>query len=214
MSAEPASRRTRLGQEERRGQILERARELFSTQHYGAVSVEAVAREAGVTPGLVHHYFGTKRGLYLEVVREMLAGGAPPVPEEASALSVHERLAESVDRWLDRVWRNRETWLASLGVEGLGRDPEVELMLERVREAAADNVIELLDLGPPPDASPALKAVIRSYAGLAEAASREWLVRERLTRAQIHALLHASLLRLVEDVLPLLEDADAQGDPA
>ena len=31
-----------------------------------------VAREAGVTRGLLHHYFGTKRELYLEVVRCMV----------------------------------------------------------------------------------------------------------------------------------------------
>jgi hypothetical protein len=68
-------------------------------------------------------------------------------------------------------------------------------------------VIEVLGLGPAADADPELRAVIRAYGGLAEAATREWLQRSRLTRAQIHTLLHASLLRLIDDVLPLIAPA-------
>lgn len=205
MGGVAAPTRRRLSQEERRTQILEHARRLFSGKHPAAVSVEDVAREAGVTPGLVHHYFATKRGLYLAVVREMLRGGEPPVPEAAPGASLEDLLAESVERWLDRVWQNRETWLAALGAQGIGRDREIERMLEKVSEASVDNLIELLDLGPADQASPELRAVIRGYGGLAEAASRQWLVHKRLSRAQIHTLLTASLMSLVEEVLPLVE---------
>ncbi len=36
------------------------------------MSTTELAELAGVTRGVVHHYFGTKRGLYLEVVRRMV----------------------------------------------------------------------------------------------------------------------------------------------
>jgi hypothetical protein len=68
-------------------------------------------------------------------------------------------------------------------------------------------VIEVLGAGPAATASPKLRATLRAYAGLAEAATREWLERGRLTRAEIHTLLTESLLRLVGDVLPLVERA-------
>ena len=197
----------RLAQDARRAQILDCARQLFSERHYAAVSVDAIAEAAGVTRPLVHHYFGSKRDLYVAVVREMFRDAGPPVPEYVRGATPEQRLAESVDRWLDMVWANRETWLAALGAEGLGRDPEVEQILERVRETAVDNVIEVLGMGPADAAPPELRATLRAYGGLAEAATREWLERDRLSREQLHVLLSSSLLALVGDTLPRVSAA-------
>jgi len=47
-----------------REQILAAARDLFGATGYGATTIRAVARRAGVDPALVHHYFGTKSGLF------------------------------------------------------------------------------------------------------------------------------------------------------
>src|SRR5947208_9894051 len=113
-----APRWQRLDHDERRRQILSCARRLFSERPYASVSTVEIAREAGVARGLVHHYFGTKRDLYLEVVREMLR-----VPDDVFAGS--DALADSVDRWLTMVQRNRGTWLAAIGAQGFGSDPEV-----------------------------------------------------------------------------------------
>jgi AcrR family transcriptional regulator len=199
--------RQRLDHDERQAQILDCARRLFAQGSYGAVSMEAVAKEAGVTRGLLNHYFGGKRELYLTVLRETFRGGEPPVPEYVVGATPEQRVAESVDRWLDMVWAGRDTWLATLGAEGLGRDPEVEDIVERVRERSVDKVIEVLGLGQ--SETPELRAVIRGYGGLAEATTREWLLRGRLTREQVQTLLTESLLRLVDDVLPRLEKVAA-----
>jgi AcrR family transcriptional regulator len=200
--------RQRLDHDERQAQILACARRLFAQSSYGAVSMEAVAKDAGVTRGLLNHYFGTKRDLYLTVLRETFRGGEPPVPEYVVGATPADRVAESVERWLDMVWAARDTWLSTLGAEGLGRDPEVEDIVERVRERSVDKVIEVLGLRN--DETPELRAVVRGYGGLAEATTREWLLRERLTREQVQTLLTESLLRLVEDVLPRLQPAGRQ----
>lgn len=202
----------RLSHDERRAQIVAAAQRLFSNRPASRVSMEAVAREAGVTPGLLYHYFRGKHGLHAALVREMFRG-APPVPEYVLGATPDERLAESADRWLDMVSENRETWLAALGAEGLGRDPEVEAILERVRERAVDNVIAVLGIGPAREAPPETRALLRAFGGLAEAATREWLERERLTREQIHVLLTAALRRLVDDVLPLVEQVSNEEVP-
>lgn len=44
--------------------ILAAAKEAFGSQGYGATSVRAVARVAGVDPSLVLHFFGSKDGLF------------------------------------------------------------------------------------------------------------------------------------------------------
>jgi AcrR family transcriptional regulator len=204
-----APRFTRLEHDERRAQILSCARRLFSAHHYGEVSLLRVAREAGVTRGLLHHYFGTKRELYVEVVRSMVT--PPPDLLAAERLPVGDRdlvLRHAVDLYLDAVRANRETWLATVGAQGFGRDAEVEAVLEQAREATAARVIELVRPGVRP--SPELRAAIRAYAGFAEAASVDWLQRRRLTRAQVHELLFGSLVALVDQVVPAVEAAPAE----
>ena len=206
MSTAPAPRWQRLDHDERRRQILACARRLFSERSYDAVSTTDIANEAGVARGLLHHYFGTKRDLYLEVVRELMRMPSNPVPLEAPGRGLELVIDESVDRWLTMLERNRGTWLAANAARGLGaRDPELEAILEEAREQAADRLIEALQTYEAATAPPALRALIRSYSGFAEVASVEWLARERLTREQLHTMLTQTFLSLINDVLPAME---------
>jgi AcrR family transcriptional regulator len=206
MSTAPAPRWQRLDHDERRRQILACARRLFSERSYDAVSTTDIANEAGVARGLLHHYFGTKRDLYLEVVRELMRMPSNPVPLEAPGRGLERVIDESVDRWLTMLERNRGTWLAANAARGLGaRDPELEAILEEAREQAADRLIEALQTYEAATAPPALRALIRSYSGFAEVASVEWLARGRLTREQLHTMLTQTFLSLINEVLPAME---------
>jgi AcrR family transcriptional regulator len=53
---------------ERRERLLEAGMEAFGTTPYDDVRVADIAARAGVAAGLPFHYFGSKRGYYLEVV--------------------------------------------------------------------------------------------------------------------------------------------------
>src|SRR3954468_21189652 len=97
-----APRWTRLEHDERREQILAAARRLFSERPPGSVSTTDIAREAGVARGLLNHYFGTKRDLYLEVVRALVT--LPEMDDaEAGTGSLRKRVQRSVDWFLDTV---------------------------------------------------------------------------------------------------------------
>jgi AcrR family transcriptional regulator len=202
MATAPAPRWQRLEYDERRRQILACASKLFSERSYGAVSTTEIATQAGVARGLLHHYFGTKRELYLEVMRHIVRMPSNPVPLQAPGRGIETIIDEGVDRWLTMVERNRGTWLAAIGARGLGRDPEVEAILEEGREQAADRLIEALQTYEADQAPNELRAAIRAYSGFAEAASVEWLQRGRLDRAQTHALLVQGFLSIVRDVVP------------
>jgi AcrR family transcriptional regulator len=195
----------RLDHDERRRQILQCARRLFSERPYASVSTTELAREAGVARGLLHHYFGSKRDLYLEVVRTLVRVPTNPVPLEAPGRGVEVMIDESVGRWLTMLERNSGTWLAAIGGRGVGRDPEVEEILEDAREQAADRLIEALQTYEAARAPAELRAAIRAYSGFAEAASIEWLERGRLTREQLHSLLVQTFLTLVRDVVPAVQ---------
>jgi AcrR family transcriptional regulator len=205
MATAPAPRWQRLDHDERRRQILACARRLFSERSYDAVSTTDIAAEAGVARGLLHHYFGTKRDLYLEVVRELMRMPSNPVPLQAPGRGLDHVIEESVDRWLTMLERNRGTWLAANATRGLGGgDPELEAILEDAREEAANRLIEALQTYEAQTAPPELRATIRAYSGFAEAASIEWLARGRLTREQTRELLTRTFLTLVNQVLPAI----------
>lgn len=69
----PRQVRRRAGQStDQRGALLDAAARLFSRQGVGATSLQAVAREAGVTPALVHYYFGNREQLLDVLVQERL----------------------------------------------------------------------------------------------------------------------------------------------
>jgi AcrR family transcriptional regulator len=214
MASGTIQRSVRLEPDERRRQILAAARRLFNERHYGAVSADDIAAEAGIARGLINHYFGTKRDLYVEVVREMVRVPPPPVPEYVRGTSPEQRIAESIDAWLEMVWRNRETWLASMNGAGLGSEGELGEIFEEAREEAAARMIAVLGLGPAEQARPELRALFRAYSGMAEAATVQWLRHRRLSRAQVAALLEASALAFADEVLEqVLQADDDPGEP-
>lgn len=193
-------RGARLEPDERRRQILGAARRLFNQRDYSSVSADEIAAEAGVARGLINHYFGTKRELYVEVVREMVRV-PPPVPDYVQGTTPEERIARSIDDWLEMVWRNRETWLASIRGAGLGSGEAIGAIFEEAREEAAARMVAVLGLGPVADAEPELIALMRAYGGMAEAATVQWLVHERLDREQVRVLLIETATRLSRDLL-------------
>jgi AcrR family transcriptional regulator len=56
------------GTSDTRGRILECARDLFARNGIDKTSIRAIAKDAGVDPALVHHYFGTKTELFAAAI--------------------------------------------------------------------------------------------------------------------------------------------------
>jgi AcrR family transcriptional regulator len=196
-----APRWNRLDYDERRAQILASARKLFAERRYSSVSMKDIADEAGVARGLLHHYFGSKHDLYLEVARDLLRLPSLPLAQGASDDDVWGR---SVDGWLDLMHANRESWLAAMRTGETGSDPQMREILDEASELVAERVLEALGLD---DASPELRAVVRCYGGLAQEATREWLERGRLTRDQVRVLLVGIMPLIATELLPEITTA-------
>lgn len=202
MTTDSAPKWRRLEPDERREQIFACAAELFGDRPYGEVSTSDIAARAGVARGLINHYFGTKRDLYLAVVRRSLT-----VPHFAVQQLPHgpleERTEAAVDLFLDMVAKQEKMWLAAIAPEGIGRDDEVERILDEADRRSADRVLEAVGVSPDHESWDEWNALIRAYGGMVKAAGREWLVRGALNREQVHALLSRSLLTIVRDVFPV-----------
>jgi AcrR family transcriptional regulator len=199
---------TRLGPEARRTQILAAARQLFEEGGYDAVSMSDVADAAQVTRGLVHHYFGSKRELYLAVVRSVLAE-APALASPQEAGSPEEMVTRNAHALLDYLAANRGMLLAMAPSADPGRDPDVAALADAAREAAVDQVIR--NHFGPSEAPPEARLVVRAFFGLVEAAAREWLYNGRATRAQVQALVAQGILALMREALPAVVASDERG---
>jgi AcrR family transcriptional regulator len=174
--------------DERRASILRAASRLFRQRPYSEVSVTEIADAAGVAKGLLHHYFGSKRELYLEVVREVAT-----VPGEG--------WKEGVDGFLALIARNPELWLASVNVG----DDEVATILDDGKEVLADQTITALHLEDQRD-DPVLRALVRGYGGFVQELTVEWVGRGRIDRERVRRAMLATLPLLVEHVLPLIDE--------
>jgi AcrR family transcriptional regulator len=65
VSAAAAAAGRRPGNADTRGEIVDAAKRVFAEKGYDQASLRAVAREAGVDPALVHHYFDGKASLFV-----------------------------------------------------------------------------------------------------------------------------------------------------
>lgn len=210
MTSAEQPRWRRLGPDQRREEILDCARRLFAERPYAEVSTAEIARAAGIARGLLNHYFGTKRDLYLEVVRE-----AATVPEIAVAQlpegTLEERIDAAVVWFLDSLEQQGGSWISAAGAHGLGRDPELEKILLQAENDSVDRVLEAVGLAEDTGHRAELRAMIRAYGQLARSAGRDWLLKGILTREQVHSLMRQCLLTIVQDVLPAAIEADVTG---
>jgi AcrR family transcriptional regulator len=194
-SAGAARRRVRLDADDRREHILDAAQRLFAERPYAAVSTTDLAVAAGTTRTNLHYYFGTKRALYLEVLRRF--GQLPELPAQTAGRATGAaELDRLFARWLDVLEQHPQTIMTMIGIVAPGSDPEVESLFRDGLRAWEDRLLAVLDL--PGD--PVTRAMIRSFQGMVSAALAEWLHAASLTKAQVHALLTRTLLAIADQV--------------
>lgn len=189
--------------EARRGQIMRVAARLFEERPYSEVSISDIATEANIARGLLHHYFGSKRELYLEIVR--MSVQTPLVDTPPEALGTAETWATAVDGFLSAIERNPTRWVNSVKVGGAETDDEVAAILDETREIIADQTLLAIGLGNRAD-EPVVRALLRAWGGFVQELTVEWVGRGRIDRDRARRAMLATLPLLVEQVLPLLDD--------
>ncbi len=117
--AADAGRRTgrrtgrRRGRPETRQTILVAARALFAERGFTGTSIRAVAAAASVDPALVHHYFGTKEGLFRAALE--IPVDPEQVIERVAGATRAEVPLRLVETFLS-VWESPETGPAMVSV--------------------------------------------------------------------------------------------------
>lgn len=183
--------RTRLDLDERREQLIAIGTELFSARAYDEISIDDIAAAAGISKGLLYHYFPSKRHFYVATVRAS-AQELHEVTKPDSELAPRQRLQDSMDRYLDYVEHHAQGY-ATLLRGGIGSDAEVREIVDETRDAFTARVLKQVAPGAD-DLSPVLRHAVRGWVGFVEAVSLEWLDHGELDRAQMRDLLVAALV--------------------
>ena len=176
---------SRLDPGQRRDQILDAANALFAERAYDEVSIEDIASSAGVTRGLVHHYFGGRKEVYIALLERLGSVREQQLPPPVGR-SARARVADTVSRWLDWTEANRTIWLATSAHGENIADADVADLLGRA--------VALLTIFHPDLAadSPRLRHALECWTALNRAATRRWL-RGEATRDATHELLASTL---------------------
>ncbi len=179
----------RLDPATRRDQILDAANALFAERGYEEVTIGDVAQNAGVARGLVHHYFGGRKEVYVALVERLTAEREDRLPPSVGR-SARARVENSVSRWLDWTESNRTLYLGTIAPGEDIADPDVRRVVAELMHRAVAQVAALhADIA---EDSPRLRYALECWTGLNRSATRRWL-RGEATREATHELLASTL---------------------
>jgi AcrR family transcriptional regulator len=194
------SGRTRMSPESRREQLLELGTQLLSTRTLDEISIEVLAEEAGISRGLLYHYFGNKQEFHVAVVRraveQLVAITAPRDIEDPL-----EQLAVSLGAYLDYVVENYTGYVSLVRAASGGND-ELRAIYEGGRRALVDRIFEVtgsdgMDALGVPD-SPAVRMMADGWSAMCEAVILAWVTDHRgISREELLRRLAAMLPAIV-----------------
>ena len=151
MSAPP--RTPRLAPELRREQLLDAALDVLTEAGFDAITIEAVARRAGVTRPVVYDAFGDLQGLLLALIEREEQAALTPLLEivgvaghPAGSVDPERFLVDAVTAFLRAVKANPRTWRLVL-MPPRGSSQELGERIRRSRRILAERITELLDWG-------------------------------------------------------------------
>lgn len=171
--------------EERRAQITLAMLRVMARQGYARATINRIAEEADLTPGLIHYHFKGKRAILLgtlellatrqlQALERSIAAASDPVDALDRALKLFLARGASEDREAVAAW-------LAIGAEAR-REPEVaeafrdaltritRPLIEVIEAGVARNIFALTEPLTPSGAAAAIVAQVQGYFALAGAA--------------------------------------------
>ncbi|WP_407840115.1 TetR/AcrR family transcriptional regulator [Streptomyces sp. DSM 116496] len=124
----------------RRAELIAIGRKLFADTSYDALSMDDIAKHAGVAKGLIYYYFKSKRGYYLAIVEDSVAELVARAAGE-SELPNAQRVRTTIDGYLYYAEHNQAAY-RTIVTGGVGSDSEVLAIRDAVREELIATIAE------------------------------------------------------------------------
>ncbi len=184
---------------DRREQLLCTGAELLGRRPYDEVSIDEIARAAGISKGLLYHYFPTKNDFVVAVLRqevERVTALTAPDP----TLPPLEQIDGALDAFLDHVENHASGFATMFRTRG-GGDPEIRAVMEEARErriaVLLDGIAGRLLADDAGRHSAALRSAVQGWIFFVEGVLLRWLERRDLERDQLRELLRTVLIDAV-----------------
>ena len=192
------SARTRLAPDERRDQLLDLGVRLLADRSLDELSIDVLAEEAGISRGLLYHYFGNKTAFHEAVVRhaadDLIAQTAPPPGGEPL-----ERLLASVTAYVDYVLENFAGYV-SLVKGAAGGNEALRGIYEEVRQVMGERIFLEDAQGEVIADTPHTRLIVRGWTAMCEELVIAW-------RTDPGDVSREDLLAIIAGSLPALVDA-------
>ncbi len=188
--------RTRLDPERRKEQLLDLGVEQLGVRRLEELSIDTLAEVAGISRGLLYHYFSSKRDFHLAVLRRM-ADQVIAITAPDDTLPPLDQLVRSLEAFVDFVVANHEAYVSFVRAAVAG-DAEFHQIYEEARAALTDRIFvqaggEVLDSFGIVD-SPAVRLLVRGWSASVEDVVLSWLEDDRgIGKQELLDMLAASL---------------------
>lgn len=188
--------RTRLSPEQRREQLLDLGVRLLAHRSLDELSIDLLAEEAGISRGLLYHYFGSKQAFHEAVVRhaadDLIAQTTPPTGGDPLV-----RLQTSLTAYLDYVVANHEGYV-SLVRAAAGGNESLRAIYDDARSALNSRIFREDAQGEIIPDTPVNRLMVQGWSAMVEELVLSWVDDPRgVTREELLAIIVGSLPAIV-----------------
>ncbi|MGW4354803.1 TetR/AcrR family transcriptional regulator [Nocardia sp. NPDC004582] len=193
MSSRPDNRakRVRLSPGERREQLITLGARMLRERALEDISIGEIAAQAGISRGLLFHYFPTKHDFHLAIVNranaELLERTTPD-----PTLSLFDMLHDAIERYIGYVTENRTSYLALLRGPA-SASPELVALVNATRMALVNRILAEAPIPADDPDRPRLALAVRGWIAFVEETTLTWLREEPIPRESLVDMLVTSL---------------------
>ena len=163
---------------------------MLATRTLDELSVDVLAEQAGISRGLLFHYFKNKQDFHRAVVRraadELLARTKPDLSQDPTT-----RLTGSLAHYIDYVLANHQAYI-SLVRGAAGGDEALLEIFEQTRSTMTARITDNLAVFGVQD-SPTVRLMARGWSALVEEAVLGWVADPQLSKDELLRVLTATL---------------------
>lgn len=124
---------------DKKASILEAAEKLFAELGYEATSTRNIAKEAGANMAMINYYFGSKEGVFMEIMSKRIADfNAQLTSINQDKLSGMEKLVKVIEGYASRILCNHGLHKMMHRELSLPHRPE---MFFKIKNAMAENLV-------------------------------------------------------------------------
>jgi AcrR family transcriptional regulator len=128
--------------------ILQAAEKLFAAQGFEGTSTRQIAKEAGANMSMINYYFGSKEGVFTEIMSDRIKGfNVQLAMIEEQEIDQAEKLKVVIDQYTRRILMNIDFHKMMHRELSLSQRPEIYCQLKEAIERNLTIIERIVNVG-------------------------------------------------------------------